>query len=52
MEVNHKSKLTGIEAKKLSELKNQTSEPFKYLLSNYVEDNTHKTKTKRQTQIN
>ena len=37
-----KSKFTRIEAKKLSDFKKATLEPLRYLLLNYVEDNTHK----------
>ena len=36
-----KSKFTRIEAKNLSDFKNATLEPLRYLLLNYVEANTN-----------
>ena len=41
MEVKHISKLTRIEAKKLSEIKEQNLAPLRDLLLNYVEDTTN-----------
>ena len=41
MEVKNKSKITRIEAKKLSDFKKDKIEPLRDLLLNYVEDNAN-----------
>ena len=51
MEVKTKSKITRIEAKKLSDFKKDKIEPLRDLLSNSVEDNANKIKPNVQVKL-